>query len=161
MRIFQLVFLVLLSSLIFSSCRTVQTVSVQKEMKERASIVVYAEKLKGTPYRSGGNSPKGFDCSGYVNYVFKHFGYKLPRSSADMMKAGKKTSEKDAMPGDLIFFTGNNRKSKTAGHVGIITSVKGSKIYFIHSSTSSGVRIDSNEQEYYRTRYLQIRKVIR
>lgn len=160
MRILRFLSFVLVSALLFSGCRSVSTVSMQNEMKQRASIVVYAEKQKGSPYRYGGSSPQGFDCSGYVNYVFKPFGHSLPRTSSEMMKAGRKVSKKDAMPGDLIFFTGNDKRSKKAGHVGIITSISGSKIYFIHAATSSGVRTDSNEQEYYRSRYLQIRTIL-
>ena len=154
------VFFALLLILVLSGCSSVRNISVQREMQERASVVVYAEKFVGIPYRYGGSTPQGFDCSGYVNYVFRNYGYNLPRSTSELIKTGKKISKKDAMPGDLIFFTGNNKRSKTAGHVGIITSVQGDKIYFIHASTSSGIRVDSNEQEYYRSRFLQIRKVL-
>ncbi|MDL2322399.1 C40 family peptidase [Bacteroidales bacterium OttesenSCG-928-A17] len=160
MRYFRILSLFLTCCLLFSGCKTASTLSLQKEMEKRASLVVSAEKLKGVPYRYGGNSPRGFDCSGYVNYVFGQVGYKLPRSTEELIKSGKKISEKDAMPGDLIFFRGNDRRNKKAGHVGIITSISGSKIYFIHASTSSGVRVDSNEQEYYKSRYLQIRKIL-
>jgi len=159
MRIFRFFPLILILILALPGCRSVSSLSVQKEMKERASVVVYAEKFKGVPYRYGGTTPAGFDCSGYVRYVFRQFGYSLPRTTGEMMKAGRKINEKDAIPGDLIFFKGSDKQSKQVGHVGIITSISRNRIYFIHASTSSGVRIDSNEQEYYRSRYLQIRKV--
>lgn len=156
----RLIYLVLFSIILFlSSCKSTQAV-YHPEIKKRAELVVYAEKFLGTPYHYGGITPKGFDCSGYVSYVFSNFGYKFPRSSNEIMKAGVKISEKNAQPGDLIFFTGRNRNSKQAGHVGIITDVYSGKIVFIHASTSSGVRYDNKEQKYYKSRFLQIRRVI-
>jgi Cell wall-associated hydrolases (invasion-associated proteins) len=150
----------LLFILSLSSCRSVYvTSSEQKEINERVALVVHAEKFTGISYRYGGNTPTGFDCSGFVNYVFGEFGYKLPRHTGELIKTGKKTNEKNAEPGDLIFFRGRNKGDKTPGHVGIITKTQGSRIYFIHASSSLGIREDSNDQEYYRSRFLQIRKI--
>lgn len=144
------------------SCRSLSPAYTSSLEKERTEIMDYAKKLKGSPYKYAGSSPKGFDCSGYVSYVFSNFGYKLPRSSHEMMKAGERISEKDAKPGDLIFFKGRNKGSTRAGHVGIVTEVHSSgTISFIHSATSSGVRIDNTGQEYYKSRYLQVKRVIR
>jgi cell wall-associated NlpC family hydrolase len=63
-----------------------------------------AAKLKGTPYRYGGTTPRGFDCSGYTGYVYKKAGKKLPRTSRQQYSATKHISRKAAKPGDLIFF---------------------------------------------------------
>lgn len=155
--LFGLAFLSLLASCRSSSLSTAE----QNEIRERAALVRYAEKQMGTPYRYGGITSKGFDCSGFVSYVYSKFGYKLARSSSAMMKTGKRVSEKEALPGDLIFFKGRDPNSKTAGHVGIVTEVRPSgEVLFIHAATSHGVRVDSHRQQYYRSRFLQIKRMI-
>jgi len=82
----------------------------------RARVLREAAKLKGTPYRYGGTTPRGFDCSGYTGYVYKKAGKKLPRTSRAQYSATKHISRKTAKPGDLVFF-----KSGGGGvyHVGI------------------------------------------
>ncbi|TCO47525.1 cell wall-associated NlpC family hydrolase [Kribbella antiqua] len=82
----------------------------------RARVLREAAKLKGTPYRYGGTTTRGFDCSGYTGYVYKKAGKKLPRTSRQQYKAVKHISRKAAKPGDLVFF-----KSGGGGvyHVGI------------------------------------------
>ena len=70
----------------------------------RAKVLREAAKLKGTPYRYGGTSPRGFDCSGYTGYVYKKAGKKLPRTSRQQYSATKHISRKAAKPGDLVFF---------------------------------------------------------
>jgi hypothetical protein len=66
-------------------------------------LIAYAETFRGVPYVYGGTTPKGFDCSGYVQYVFKHFGIKLPRTSQDQSKVGVAVDDGHLSPGDLIF----------------------------------------------------------
>jgi cell wall-associated NlpC family hydrolase len=81
----------------------------------RARVLREAAKLKGTPYRYGGTTPRGFDCSGYTGYVYKKAGKKLPRTSRGQYSATKHISRTAAKPGDLVFF-------KSGGgvyHVGI------------------------------------------
>jgi hypothetical protein len=66
-------------------------------------LIAYAAKFEGVPYVYGGTTPKGFDCSGYTQYVFGHYGLKLPRTSQEQAKAGIGISASDLSPGDLIF----------------------------------------------------------
>src|SRR5687768_13606220 len=74
-----------------------------------SNLINFAQSLKGTPYRYGCSDPKkGFDCSGFVMYVFKHFQMTVPRSSIDFTKVGKEVELKEALPGDLILFTGTD-----------------------------------------------------
>ncbi len=82
----------------------------------RAKVLREAAKLKGTPYRYGGTTTRGFDCSGYTGYVYKKAGKKLPRTSRAQYSATKHISRASAKPGDLVFF-----KSGGGGvyHVGI------------------------------------------
>jgi cell wall-associated NlpC family hydrolase len=82
----------------------------------RAKVLREAAKLKGTPYRYGGTSPRGFDCSGYTGYVYKKAGKKMPRTARQQYTATKHLSRKAAKPGDLVFFRGGGG---SVYHVGI------------------------------------------
>ncbi len=119
-----------------------------------------AKSHMGKRYRSGGKGPDAFDCSGFAGYVYKQFGYKLGASSRDQYLQGEKVEIKDLRMGDLVFFTGRNRKGGV-GHVGIVVSVDKEKgtFKFIHASTSQGIRIDNNAG-YYDGRYLGARRII-
>ncbi|MES1247638.1 MAG: C40 family peptidase, partial [Actinomycetota bacterium] len=74
-------------------------------------VVKYARKFVGTPYVYGGSSPRGFDCSGFVRFVYAHFGVSLPHSSYAQFTDGRRVSRRSLRPGDLVFFDG-------LGHVG-------------------------------------------
>ena len=74
----------------------------------RDSVAVYAQEQLGTPYVYGGVSKKGFDCSGFVLFVYQKFGIALPHSSKSMANLGKETSRTEAKTGDLIIFKGRN-----------------------------------------------------
>jgi cell wall-associated NlpC family hydrolase len=106
-----------------------------------AKASAIAQKYVGVPYKWGGVSPKGFDCSGLVYYSFKQAGKTLPRTAGEMYRKGTAVSKKNLRNGDLVFF---NTNKKGASHVGIyIGSNK-----FVHSS-SKGVRIDSMSNPYW------------
>lgn len=77
---------------------------------KRGQVLSIAARYLGVPYRWGGTTPKGFDCSGYVQYVYKQVGVSLPRTSGAQAKAGKKVSASQARPGDLVW---------KPGHIGI------------------------------------------
>lgn len=81
------------------------------------NIVAYAKKFEGTPYLFGGSTPAAFDCSGYILYVFNHFGVKLPRTSESQFKVGTSVSRKDLQAGDLVFF--KNTYKAGISHTGI------------------------------------------
>lgn len=101
-------------------------------MADRASgseILAEAQQYLGAPYRSGGASPSGFDCSGFVYYVLKQVGYSPYRTPADQYKMGEAVARSDLRPGDLVFFSGNG---STVTHVGIYAG--GGQ--FIHSPNS-------------------------
>lgn len=103
--------------------------------KSRTAIVDYAKKYLGTPYVYGGSDPaKGFDCSGFVQYVYKHFNIMLPRTTRDYAQFGTKIDLKRAKVADLILFSLYD-DYKTIGHIGIICSIEQDKIYFIHAAS--------------------------
>ena len=125
-------------------------------------MIDYAKTLIGTRYRRGGMSPKGFDCSGFTGFVFDQFGYKLNRTSRDQYSQGEEVAVDDLQPGDLVFFSGRRRNGRV-GHVGMVVSVDRERrsVEFIHSSTSSGVRIDSYpDGGYFSKRYIGARRII-
>ncbi len=101
----------------------------------RKEIVKFAYKYRGTGYRSGGNDPSGFDCSGFVNYVFNANKIELPRTSRDQQKQSRPLKAVDTKPGDLVFFA----NGASVNHVGIVVENKNGAITMIHSSTSQGI----------------------
>ena len=103
----------------------------------RQKIVDYAEKFLGLPYIYGGTTPRGFDCSGFAQYIFRKFGYDITRVPVGQVQFGKLISKiNDAEPGDLAFYgypTGNGGHVYT--HVGIVHSNEGGgNVKIIHSS---------------------------
>ncbi len=123
------------------------------------SLINYAFTFKGKRYKRGGTTVNGFDCSGYTMMVYKKFGIKLPHSSAAQGLVGISLSKKQIDKGDLILFRGRNSRRKGVGHVGIVITKKGEPIQFIHSSTSSGVRIDYLDSPYYKKRFVKAVRV--
>lgn len=126
----------------------------------RDSITTYAQNFIGTPYIWGGESTRGFDCSGFVLYVFKKFGIKLPHSSAAMGNLGRLKEKECAESGDIILFKGP--QSSTIGHVGIVFENESGNLVFIHSSSSrgGGVKISQLSDGYYTQRFVKVVDVI-
>lgn len=121
------------------------------------SIVIFAETLQGIPYLYASTDPtKGFDCSGFITYVFNHFGLEVPRSSIDFTDKGMEVPLQQAQPGNLILFTGTDSASTAVGHVGIVTENTDS-LRFIHSSSgkANGVTITALN-DYYKQRFVKV-----
>ncbi|HWR42992.1 C40 family peptidase [Sporomusa sp.] len=121
--------------------------------QETDNIVKTAEKYLKAPYRFGGESPKGFDCSGFVKYVYDRHGKKLPRTADVQYVTGKKVDRSSLKPGDLVFF---NTYASGASHVGIYYD----NGRFIHASSSRGVMISRLDEPYWKPRYLGARRII-
>ena len=123
-------------------------------------VVAYAETLIGVPYLYGSTNPaKGFDCSGFITYVFRQFDILVPRSSIDFTHVGTEVSAVDAKAGDLILFTGTNANERFVGHMGIVVDNTDS-LRFIHSTSGKqfGVTI-TPMSNYYKTRYVKTVRV--
>lgn len=136
---------------------------VPPERELRGEVVNYAITFLGTPYRPRGQGNDGFDCSGYIAHVFKHFAIDLPPSTQYMIKEGEEVPEKEAKPGDLIFFTGTREDSQEVGHAGIVVENKGDDLKFIHSSSGAKapyVKFDSLAKAGYRRRFMVVKRVL-
>lgn len=101
----------------------------------------------GIRYRFGGQTPEGFDCSGFVRFMYDRvFSMRLPRTSREMATIGKKVERSELKPGDLIFF---QTKGSRINHVGIFVG----NDTFVHSSLSKGITEDKLQQKYYDKRF--------
>lgn len=127
--------------------------SIRRNTGANSDIVAIAKKYIGTPYHYGGTTPKAFDCSGYIGYIYKQVGVKLPRTSRDQSRFATWVSREGLIPGDLIFFTTNGTGG--VSHVGMYIG----NDQFIHASTKHGVTITSLSKDYYSRRYVTARRV--
>lgn len=124
------------------------------------SIVRFAMKLLGTPYVGGSSSKNGFDCSGFVYYVFKHFEIQVPRSSSQFKDFGEEIPIDNVRKGDILVFLSPTRND--IGHVGIVTNPKGKESDFIHASSGSEMKVivTSLKKESYSRRFVKAVRVL-
>ncbi|CAM4451844.1 C40 family peptidase [Paenibacillus phoenicis] len=134
------------AALIFSASATSSFASSAKLENE-------VDKVVGTPYLYGGTTVAGFDCSGFILYVFDKFNLDLPRTSKSQAKEGTPVDQDKLRTGDLVFF---NTDGKGISHAGIYIGDN----KFAHSSSSKGVRISSLSESYYKERYVTARRVV-
>lgn len=127
------------------------------------SIVAFARTLIGTPYLYASTDPaKGFDCSGFITYVFNHFNITVPRSSVDFTNYGKEIAMEQSKPGDLILFTGTDSSIRIVGHMGFIESRQNDTLHFIHSTSGKAVGVMiSPLGDYYKKRFVKVIRVFR
>lgn len=128
--------------LLFSSNPSIPEENVEE-------LLNYARSFEGTPYKYGGTTPKAFDCSGFVRYVYNNFGYELKQASHGLAFEGFQLPVSDLAPGDLIFFRKDPNYKSAIGHVGIVLENNQKGILFIHASSSRGVIISNLGKETY------------
>ena len=136
--------------------RTINTKNIVAD-----SVVDFAETLIGTRYKYGSAiKEQGFDCSGFITYIFNHYKIQVPRSSIDFTNAGTPVSLDESKRGDLILFTGTDTTGWGVGHMGIITQNENGTIKFIHSSSGKSIGvIISGMSKYYVTRFVKVIRV--
>jgi cell wall-associated NlpC family hydrolase len=151
------IFLVL--GFLFGAATSQAQTPVPKNDPQVDAIISYAKSFLGVPYRYGGTTPSGFDCSGFINYIFGNFGIDLVRTSYGLAELGQTVKLSEVQPGDLMFFKGSNVNSTAVGHVALVIEVTPDAIKFIHSA-NTGVRIDNfKTSDYYIKRYLKTKRL--
>lgn len=127
-------------------------IPLPESVHDDALLAIAASHL-GTPYRLGGASKRGMDCSGFTRTVFSQFGVELPHSARAQFSMGERLARWEIQPGDLVFFRTYRRD---ASHVGIYIGDG----LFIHAAAGGGeVRVDDLDQRYFRARYLGARRL--
>lgn len=131
------------------------------ETSKRQNLVDFAKKYIGTPYKYACSDPtQGFDCSGFINFVYRHFGYEVPRSSKDFEFFAQPVTPDKAQPGDLVLFTPTEKDTigNHIGHIGILINQNGLASDFIHASSgkANGVTVSSLSEPHYRKRFVKI-----
>lgn len=139
--------------------------TIEEELSQetsREALVTFAKTFIDVPYVYSSQDPKkGFDCSGFVNYVFKNFDIQVPRSSSGFKDFGKPISIEDIALGDVLVFTGY-QDSTSIGHVGIVCEANGKNSKFIHASSGKVMKVTISElnSSHYSKRFYQAVDVI-
>ena len=122
------------------------------------SIIAFSKTKLGCKYKYAGSGPDVFDCSGFVMFVYGHFGVEMPHGSSSQYLLGRKVKRQDIRPGDLLFFN----RSKGIGHAAMVTSVDSmGRVTFIHASTyRTGVKYDRLESEHYANTFAGARRIL-
>ena len=126
------------------------------------NVVKTALQYIGARYRSGMQGPYAFDCSGFTSFIYRSHNVPILRDSRSQFTQGTPIARtSDLKKGDLVFFGGRSGSSRV-GHVGIVTNVdpETGSFDFIHSSSSSGVKISSSKEAYYSRRYVGARRIV-
>src|SRR5438552_5854380 len=124
-------------------------------------LITYAQTLVGVPYVYASSNPAvGFDCSGFITYVFNHFNIAVPRSSVDFTNVPYEVPLADAKPADLILFTGTDSTIRVVGHMGIVVWNNANELIFIHSTSGKAHGVTLTPlNEYYKGRFMKVIRV--
>jgi cell wall-associated NlpC family hydrolase len=125
------------------------------------SLVAFAQSLRGVPYLYASTDPaQGFDCSGFITYVFNHFKIAVPRRSMDFDHMHNQILLSQAKTGDLVLFTGTDSTDRVPGHMGILIVKPGQPAIFIHSTSGKAKGVTETPfSPYYNSRYLKTIRV--
>ncbi|MFD2907456.1 C40 family peptidase [Flavobacterium ardleyense] len=140
----------------------VEVASGTRDDISRKDLIHFATTFLGTPYVYAKQDPKvGFDCSGFINYVFKNYKITVPRSSSGFKNYGRKIAINNVKVGDVLVFTGY-RDTNSVGHLGIVSEANGMNSKFIHASSGKvmEVTISDLNSTHYSKRFLHAVDVI-
>lgn len=121
-----------------------------------SNILTEAKTFLGTPYRYGGTTRNGIDCSAFMQQIYEVEGIELPRVSSRQAKVGMPVNKSELQKGDLIFFSTTSKYRIT--HVAMVMEVKENEVKFIHSGSSKGVSVESLNHPYWSARYRTARR---
>ncbi|HEY9117006.1 MAG TPA: C40 family peptidase [Roseivirga sp.] len=122
-------------------------------------VLQTARSYTGTPYKYGGTTKVGIDCSALLYHSFRSVKINLPRTSEEQAKKGKRVRINELKVGDMVFFATGSKK-REINHAGIVTAIRGkSEIRFIHASTSLGVTESNLYSPYYMERFRKGRRL--
>ena len=135
--------------------------SLENLLSVRDSLELFGKTFLGVPYVYGGTSKKGFDCSGFVYFVFNKFGIKVPRTSSQFGEFGNEIAIESVKKGDILVFLSPSRN--VIGHLGIVIEPKGMESKFIHASSGKEmqVMISSLNQPNYTRRFVKAVTVVK
>lgn len=126
---------------------------------QTTAIIATALSFLGTPYRYGGATHKGMDCSGLVHTTLKKNGIPFPRVSYQMAREGERIRAKRVQKGDLLYFR-TGRPQKRINHVGLVVAVQRKEIKFIHATSSQGVQVSSLQERYWKRAFVKAMRVL-
>jgi len=123
---------------------------------DKDALIEYAKYFKGGKYIWGGTTPKGFDCSGYVQYLYKKHNVNLPRTAWSQSKKGTSVSKENLIKGDLVFFLTDKKRGIPVTHVGIYMG----KGKFIHAaSKKKGIIVSTLFKGYYSKKFVSAKRM--
>jgi probable lipoprotein NlpC len=131
----------------------------RKKQKEITLATSHAKSFLGTPYRYGGNSRNGIDCSSLIQQSYAKIGIKLPRTAQEQAKVGNKKGKSSVRPGDIVYFEFKQKREKW-WHTGMVTYAEKGTIKFVHASSSRGV-VEDTYNDYYKKNTKYFRRVIK
>lgn len=131
----------------------------RKKTKKIDRVIAEGRRYIGTPYRYGGMSKSGIDCSGLIYNCYKTIDVTLPRTAKDQSKIGSSKTWDSIRPGDIVYFKFKQKGEKWY-HAGMITHAEKDDIRFVHASTRSGV-IECLLDSYYMNNVKKFRRVIK
>jgi cell wall-associated NlpC family hydrolase len=140
---------------------TAEIIHISTGKTQAAELIGFAKTLIGIPYVYGSTDPNvGFDCSGFITYVFRHFKIEVPRSSIGFTDVGKTVTVENSKQGDFILFTGTNPAETYIGHMGLVVSNDSNGLQFIHATSGKAMAVTITPfNEQYKKRFIRIARI--
>jgi len=159
-KITQLSFLLVLGTLSFMLSDCASSRRAKTRERQISEVIQTARSYTGTPYKWGGTTRSGIDCSALTSHAYETIHVNLARTADAQALQGEKVKLGELRPGDLVFFA-TGKKKRVITHVGIVTVVKGKgDVKFIHASTSLGVVETNLYSDYFFTRFRGARRMV-